>query len=128
MASVPFLQGLDSTKETADNAVAGLLKLRLGGAPDTAAGVGREGRISEIVKVAQRLPKILDQRFCLSLTHKSCSVLCNHHAYSKHNCHFCLSCSDWNVGSLSHCDRWGLTLIIFTQLSHRNFALISFTR
>ena len=42
MASVPFLQGLDSTKETADNAVAGLLKLRLGGAPDTAAGVGRE--------------------------------------------------------------------------------------
>ena len=46
MASVPFLQGLDSTKETADNAVAGLLKLRLGGAPDTAAGAGREGRIS----------------------------------------------------------------------------------
>lgn len=35
------------------------------------AGAGREGKDFEIMKVAQRLPKILDQRFCLSLTHKA---------------------------------------------------------
>ena len=98
----PFLQGLGSTKETAGNAGAGLFKPRLGGAPDTAAGAGREGRISEIMKVAQRIPKTLDQRFCPSLTHKSYPMLCNHHAYSKDNCHLCFSRSDWNVGSLSH--------------------------
>ena len=67
----------------------------------------------------------LDQRFCLLLPHKNFPGLCTRHAYFKANCSFCHSHSDWNV-SLSHCNRWGPTSTILTQLNHSSFVVFFF--